>query len=173
MNPPTPTRRAFSSTLALAWGALSACSAILLHMLHDFLAPKVLREPRRLWRAGKLEEFSQPGSVFEQFKKTPDGAEGFWIINLAPDEPKLVAVSTLCTHLGCIPNWQPADRIFACPCHGSAYDIRGINFQGPAPRPLERYAISIDDDGYVVVDQTRVFRKELAQWDNPDSFVQL
>jgi cytochrome b6-f complex iron-sulfur subunit len=51
--------------------------------------------------------------------------------------------------------------------------MNGINFEGPTPRPLERFAISKDSDGYVVVDMTRVYRYELGEWDSPDSFIAL
>ena len=60
-----------------------------------------------------------------------------------------------------------------CPSHGSGYYITGVNFEGPTPRPLERFAISKDSDGFVVVDMTRVFRSELGEWESPDSFVSL
>jgi Rieske Fe-S protein len=113
------------------------------------------------------------GIVDESFKKTPAGGEGFWIVNLQPDEDKLVALSTICTHLGCIPEWKPGDLKYKCPCHGSGYYKNGINFEGPTPRPLERFAISLDADGYVVVDQTKIYRQELAQWDAPESFIAL
>jgi cytochrome b6-f complex iron-sulfur subunit len=62
---------------------------------------------------------------------------------------------------------------FKCPCHGSGYYINGVNFEGPTPRPLERFAINKDPDGFVNVDQSKVFRSELGEWDNPESFVPL
>ena len=86
---------------------------------------------------------------------------------------KLVAISTICTHLGCIPNWLGGENKFKCPCHGSGYYMSGINFEGPTPRPLERFAIAVDPDGYVVVDQSRIYRSELGEWENPESFIAL
>jgi cytochrome b6-f complex iron-sulfur subunit len=47
----------------------------------------------------------------------------------------------------------------------------GVNFEGPTPRPLERLAVSKDADGYIVVDKRKVFRQELGQWDDPESFI--
>ncbi|HEX2972315.1 MAG TPA: ubiquinol-cytochrome c reductase iron-sulfur subunit [Tepidisphaeraceae bacterium] len=168
-----PTRRRFTAALTIAWGVLAASGSILLLILRQFLTPNLARQPRRLWRVGKLRDFLQPSIAYEQFKQTPDGTPGFWVVNLQPTQPKLVAVSTLCTHLGCIANWQPADQTFRCPCHGSAYDLHGVNFQGPAPRPLERHAISLDPSENVLIDQTTVFRRELRQWENTDSFIPL
>jgi cytochrome b6-f complex iron-sulfur subunit len=109
--------------------------------------------------------------VDESFKRTPDGGSGFWVVNLQPAEDRLVALSVICTHLGCIPNWLPPDQKFKCPCHGSGYYITGVNFEGPTPRPLERHSITRDPDGYIIVDMRKIYRYELGEWDDPSSFV--
>ena len=49
----------------------------------------------------------------------------------------LRAVSARCTHLGCIVNWNDAERSWDCPCHGSRFAPDGKVLQGPATRPLE------------------------------------
>ncbi|MHC4164512.1 MAG: QcrA and Rieske domain-containing protein, partial [Planctomycetota bacterium] len=64
-----------------------------------------------------------------------------------------------------------ADAKFKCPCHGSGFYPSGVNFEGPAPRPLERAKIYIGDDGQVVIDKTKKFQQEKGQWDDPDSFI--
>jgi len=163
----TSSRREFSIALAIGWAALAFAGATFGAMFQDFFGPKVLKEPKKQLRVGTIPDFSMPG-VNEQYK--PDG---IWMVNLAPGEPKLVALSTTCTHLGCIPNWLAGDQKFKCPCHGSGYYMNGVNFEGPTPRPLERYAISKDADGYVWVDKSRVFRSELGEWDDPESFIAL
>jgi cytochrome b6-f complex iron-sulfur subunit len=164
------TRRGFNYALAIAWGAMAFCGATWAAMFQDFFAPKVLKEPRKVWRVGRLEDFAVADSVDEKFKRTPDGGAGFWLVNLK-DEGRLVALSTICTHLGCIPNWLAPDVKFKCPCHGSGYYRNGINFEGPTPRPLERFSISRDPDGYIVVDMTKIYRYELGEWDDAASFV--
>jgi cytochrome b6-f complex iron-sulfur subunit len=167
------TRRQVNLALVVGWGATAFCVATSLAMFQDFFGPKVLKEPKKQWRVAKLSAFSMPNTVDESFKRTPAGSEGFWIVNLQPTENKLVAISTICTHLGCIPNWLAGENKFKCPCHGSGYYMTGVNFEGPTPRPLERFAINVDADGYVVVDQTKVYRQELGDWDNPESFIAL
>ena len=157
-------RRQFNLSLALGWGLLAFTGATFGAMFQTFFGPKVLKEPKKLLRVGRMTEFSNPG-VDERYKP-----QGIWVVNLAPGENKLVALNTTCTHLGCIPNWL-GDR-FKCPCHGSGYYITGVNFEGPTPRPLERYSIKIED-GYVFVDKSKVFRQELGEWDNPESFLPL
>ena len=67
-----------------------------------------------------------------------------WIVR-TPTE--IYVLSTVCTHLGCTPNWLSGEQKFKCPCHGSGFRKTGINFEGPAPRPLERYRVALADDG--------------------------
>jgi len=164
-------RRNINIALAVAWGAVAATGLTWGAMFQDFFGPKVLKEPKKIWRVGRPENFALAGMVDESFKRTPAGSEGFWIVNLQPAENRLVALSTICTHLGCIPDWKPGELKFKCPCHGSGYYVNGINFEGPTPRPLERFAISRDADGFIVVDQTKIFRQELGEWDHPESFL--
>jgi cytochrome b6-f complex iron-sulfur subunit len=80
-------------------------------------------------------------------------------------------LQTECTHLGCKTIWQESEQKFKCPCHGSGFTKDGIHFEGPAPRPLERYAIRVTDDGQLEVDKSRTFRHELGEWEDPDSFI--
>jgi cytochrome b6-f complex iron-sulfur subunit len=161
------TRRQFSMALAVAWGAMAAVTLTFGAMFQDFFGPKVLKEPKKVYRVGRLDEFALSG-VYEQYKPNE-----IWLVNLRPAENRLVALNTVCTHLGCIPNWLAGESKFKCPCHGSGYRITGINFEGPTPRPLERFAISVDADGYVVVDKRKLYRQELGQWEDPESFVTL
>lgn len=63
------------------------------------------------------------------------------------------------------------EQKFKCPCHGSGFYKNGINFEGPAPRPLERCGIRVAEDGQLEVDKSRTFREELGQWHNPASYV--
>jgi Rieske Fe-S protein len=55
---------------------------------------------------------------------------------------ELHAISASCTHMGCIVNWNNAEKTWDCPCHGSRYDIEGRVIQAPAVRNLKPYEIS-------------------------------
>ena len=133
------------------------------------MLPNVLFEEPQQFKAGKVEdyEWDKPDERFKQDKKT-------WIIRLRKDwngKPQLAALDTTCTHLGCTPNVLFSELKIKCPCHGSGFRFNGINFEGPAPRPLERYGISIDPvDGQIVIDKNKKFQYEKGQWDSPESF---
>ena len=81
------------------------------------------------------------------------------------------ALASVCTHLGCTPSWLEGEQKFKCPCHGSGFYITGVNFEGPAPRPLERVGIRIAEDGMLEVDKSLKFQEEMGQWKDPASFV--
>lgn len=157
------TRREFNMILAAAWASLAFVGATSAAIMQSFMVPKLTKEPPSTFRAGKVSDYPEPG-VYTTFKVD----QGIWVIHLTGG--KLIALSTTCTHLGCIPNWIGADQKFKCPCHGSGFYITGVNFEGPAPRPLERLAISIDGEN-IVVDKSKKFRQELGQWDDSKSFV--
>jgi len=65
-------------------------------------------------------------------------SQGARQVAMAKDEDGTThAVSARCSHLGCIVNWNPAERSWDCPCHGSRFDVNGEVLQGPAVRPLK------------------------------------
>lgn len=159
----------FGSWIALAWVTFSASMAGMVLGTVRFLFPNVLSEPPSTFRAGDVNGFEQ-NKVDDKFKEV-----GAWVIRARDDRNRdiIYALSTTCTHLGCTPNWLEGDKKFKCPCHGSGFKISGVNFEGPAPRPLERYAIRKTDDNQIVVDKSRKFQKELGQWDDSESYILL
>ncbi len=132
-----------------------------------FMFPNVRIEPPSKFKVGSPADYP-PGYVEVKYKTQ----YAVWIVNAEYNgQQQIAALSTVCTHLGCTPNWLEAEQKFKCPCHGSGFYINGINFEGPAPRPLERYAIRIAEDGQLEVDKSRKFQEEKGQWEDPDSFV--
>jgi len=57
----------------------------------------------------------------------------------------LLALSSICTHLGCIVHWDKTTQHFACPCHGGVYDRTGNVISGPPPRPLDHYEVKVEN----------------------------
>ena len=121
------TRRSFLSTLAVAWISFTAIVLGSVLGLVRFLFPNVLFEPPQSFRAGFVDEYTV-GEVSTRWKDQ----FGVWIIR---EEEQVYALSTVCTHLGCTPNWLEADRKFKCPCHGSGFRITGHQLRGAGPAP--------------------------------------
>jgi cytochrome b6-f complex iron-sulfur subunit len=158
---------AVGSFMALGFTALSVTGGLFTLGLARFLFPNVLAEPPSKFKVGFKDAF--PAGKVET-KYVPQ--YGVWVVNGDFNgQQQIYALKTVCTHLGCTPSWLEAEQKFKCPCHGSGFYKDGINFEGPAPRPLERYAIRIADDGQVEIDKSRTFQEELGQWAEPESFV--
>ena len=105
--------------------------------------------------AGPVERF-EPGSVTAF-------AEGrFYLTRLA--DGGFLALHRKCTHLGCSVPWKADEQRFACPCHASAFDIRGDVVNAPAPRALDLFAVTIRD-GVVVVDTRQAIRRQAFEPD--------
>ena len=155
------------SFLAVGFTTLALTNLLWLLGLARFMFPNILIEPPSRFRVGFPVDFA-PGTVDAKFK----AQFGVWLINTEyQGQPQIVALKTVCTHLGCTPNWLEAEQKFKCPCHGSGFYKDGINFEGPAPRPLERFAIRVADDGQLEVDKSKTFQEEMGQWKDPASFV--
>jgi cytochrome b6-f complex iron-sulfur subunit len=123
----------------------------------------VLNEPPQQFKAGFPNEYGM--GVDERWKEK----FGIW---LGADARRLRGARQrlLRDHqraartLGCTPNYLSAESKFKCPCHGSGFRLTGINFEGPAPRPLGARRVVMSDDGQVLVDKSRKFQYELGQW---------
>jgi len=157
----------FGSSLAIGFTSLAVTHLMWLLGFARFMFPNILIEPPTRFKVGFPDSLS-PGQVETKF--IPQF--GVWIVRYEFDgQPMIFAIKSVCTHLGCTPNWLEAEQKFKCPCHGSGFYKDGVNFEGPAPRPLERYAISLADDGQLLVDKSRTFQQELGQWKDTASFV--
>ena len=164
--PTMPERRHFIfSWLGLAWTAFTLATLGALSTTLRFLFPNVLFEPKQSFKAG-LPDSYETGKVDERWKEK----YGVWIVRVAEG---IYALSTICTHLGCTPNWLDGEQKFKCPCHGSGFYRTGINFEGPAPRPLERYRISLAEDGQILIDKSKKFQQEKGEWNDPECFLNL
>ena len=163
------TRRFFllalvGSWFALAWTTLTLSLLAMTLGTLRFLFPNVLVEPPSRVKVGLPDQYEE-GKVVERYKD-----QNIWVVR---HNGLIYALSTTCTHLGCTPNWLEREEKFKCPCHGSGFKITGINFEGPAPRPLERWAVSVGEDGQIVVDKSKKFQQERGEWSNPESFIKV
>jgi cytochrome b6-f complex iron-sulfur subunit len=156
-------RREFFARLGLAWLTFAVAFGGGLTALMAFMVPRVDFTKVEVFKVGPPSNFS-PKTVDESFK----ASRRCWIVN---DGQKVFAISTVCTHLGCTPNWMETERKFKCPCHGSGFTMQGINFEGPAPVPLRRFEVSLADDGQIVVNKGRLFYWEKGEFDDPRSYI--
>jgi cytochrome b6-f complex iron-sulfur subunit len=158
------TRRDLFSAAMLGWGAFAAAGGIGTIGLVRFLFPNVSFEPPQLFKTAPKGKFA-PNSVDETWKES----NAVWMVNV---DGRILAISTVCTHLGCTPNWRASENKFKCPCHGSGYYMNGVNFEGPTPRPLERFRIYVDPaDGMVWVDKTMKCQVELQTCEGANFFL--
>jgi cytochrome b6-f complex iron-sulfur subunit len=130
-----------------------------------FMFPRILFEPSSMFKAGPPDEYSI-GEVSEKYLSD----QGVWIVR---EEDGFYALLAKCTHLGCTPRWLQAENKFKCPCHGSGFSKAGVNFEGPAPRALERLLISLGEDGRLIVDKSRTFQYEKGEWNKSDASLRI
>ena len=152
----------------IAWASFVAtCSAAGLGVARFFF-PNVLVEPPSQFKVGPASDYPL-NSVSAKFK----AQYGVWIVHTDSYNGNnlIYALASVCTHLGCTPNWLEGEQKFKCPCHGSGFYKDGINFEGPAPRPLERYAIQIADDGQIEIDKSRTFQEEMGAWNDVACYI--
>jgi cytochrome b6-f complex iron-sulfur subunit len=131
--------------LAGAWGAFGAFLAVSAGGAARFMLPNVLYEPSQRFKMGKVKDFPLGVTVNKE--------QRVWIVR---DDKGVYALWARCTHLGCTPNWFPAEVRFRCPCHGSNYNLDGDVVAGPAPKPLWRCAVDVTPEGDLVVDKSQM-----------------
>lgn len=161
------TRRRFlvDSFAVAAWTAFWAGFLTILLWPLRILFPNVIYEPPTKFKAGRPEEYP-PGSVDERWKPS----YRVWVVR---EEKGFYVLYAQCTHLGCTPNWLPGENKFKCPCHGSGFRRDGTNFEGPAPRALERCWIGLAEDGQLLIDTSVRFVKEKGEWEKPNAFLKV
>jgi cytochrome b6-f complex iron-sulfur subunit len=147
----------------LGWGVFGVFTGITLLGFLRSAFPRILFQPPTTFKAGFPKDFTV-GEISEKFKKD----FRVWIIR---SEEGFYALFAKCTHLGCTPRWLAAETKFKCPCHGSGFYKSGINFEGPAPRPLERLRITFAEDGQIVIDKGVKYLYEKGDWTKPGAFL--
>lgn len=127
--------------LILGAGGLGALSL-------DFLSPNLLLEPPKMVKAGRPEEFA-PGSVtlLSQHK----------VFIVRTEDGPFLALSAVCTHLGCMTGYRSSSKIIACPCHGSKFNPADDSvIDGPAPTPLPSLELTLSEKGNLWVNRTQI-----------------
>ena len=163
-------RRDFLSSVG--WmGVLGSLGGMTL-MWVRFMYPRVNFDPPTVFKAGPPADYP-PNEVSTKYIPS----QRTWIVRT---NDAIVAVFGQCTHLGCTPRWFKAEDKFKCPCHGSGFrgvgrgtDQVAANFEGPAPRPLERCHIELSEDGQLVIDHGRRFKRDQTVDEFDETFSKL
>jgi len=159
---PTPPPPAKSATAGMVsrrgllhwlWGVLGlAALAETGWLALSFLRPRKTpgdATQAAVFAAGMVNAF-EPGTV------TAFQRGAFYLVRL--EDGGFLALSCTCTHLGCTVPWIEAEKRFRCPCHASAFDIRGEVLQAPAGRALDMYPITIENNRVMVDTNRRIKR---------------
>ena len=135
----------------IVWGSVFGFFAVMGAAVTRFFLPRSIFEPSSIFRIGF------PGDYALGVDTKWQQQYRVWVVR---NSERLFVISAVCTHLGCTPDWKASENKFKCPCHGSGYDSEGVNFEGPAPRPMDRAEVRIDAEGQVVVNTGRLFKWE-------------
>lgn len=151
MDQEKSSRRAFLNKLWAAAGTLAVAEIVL--MTAAFFKPRKPKasseKEESLVIAGPVENF-EPGTV------TAFVRGRFYLARL--DDGGFMALSRSCTHLHCTVPWVADEDRFICPCHSSAFNIRGQVLDSPATRPLDVFEVAIRND-IVQVDTSRPIKR--------------
>ncbi|HSF81438.1 MAG TPA: Rieske 2Fe-2S domain-containing protein [Anaerolineales bacterium] len=118
-----------------------------------------------IFTVGKVSELPSAGSPPVNYPKVK-----LWLSNT---EQGVVGLYKVCTHLGCLYNWDEQGNRFLCPCHGSQFEANGTYITGPAPRSLDRFVIRVvdPDSGEVLAEAAAGEPMQLP--DNPNAVIQV
>lgn len=136
-------------------------------MFLRFFLPRSITEPASIFRIGFPSDYALGvDTKWQQLYR-------IWVDKTSD---RLFVVYARCTHLGCTPDWKASENKFKCPCHGSGYDSEAINFEGPAPRPMDRAHVELDAEGQIVVDVSRLYKwpkGEKNEFNDPGAYIPL
>jgi cytochrome b6-f complex iron-sulfur subunit len=151
----------------IVWATVAGFLTTSFLMFVRFFLPRTIFEPSSIFRIGFPSDYAIGVDTKWQQQYR------IWVDKTSD---RMFVIYARCTHLGCTPDWKASENKFKCPCHGSGYDSEGVNFEGPAPRPMDRAHVELDAEGQIVVDIGRLYQKpkgEKGQFDDPGAFIPL
>jgi cytochrome b6-f complex iron-sulfur subunit len=151
----------------IVWASIFSFLAIDFFMFLRFFLPRAIFEPSSVFRIGFPGDYALGVDTKWQQQRR------IWVVK---NSERLFVIRAVCTHLGCTPDWKSSENKFKCPCHGSGYDSEGVNFEGPAPRPMDRAHVSLDATGQIVVDTNRLYdwpKGGTNRFDEPGAYISI
>ena len=151
----------------LTWTCIVAFLAANLLMFLRFFFPRALFEPSTVCNLGYPSDYVL--GVTDRYKQE-------YRIYVVREPTQIFAIFAKCTHLGCTPDWKPGENKFKCPCHGSGYTPEGINFEGPAPRPMDRAHVELNAQGQIIADKSILYMWDRSkggrdEFNDPGAFI--
>lgn len=151
----------------IVWATVAGSLTTFFLMFVRFFLPRSILEPSPTFRIGSPNDYALgvDAKWQQQYR--------IWVTRTSD---RLFVIYAVCTHLGCTPDWKASENKFKCPCHGSGYDSEGINFEGPAPRPMDRAKVALDAEGQIVVDIGTLYqwpKGERNEFDDDGAFIRV
>jgi cytochrome b6-f complex iron-sulfur subunit len=151
----------------IVWASVAGFLTTCFLMFLRFFLPRSITEPASTFKIGF------PGDYALGVDTKYQQQYRIWVDKTSD---RLFVIYARCTHLGCTPDWKASENKFKCPCHGSGYDSEGINFEGPAPRPMDRARVQLDAEGQIVVDVSKLYRwpkGDRDEFNDPGAYIPL
>jgi cytochrome b6-f complex iron-sulfur subunit len=151
----------------IVWATVAGSLITFFLMFVRFFLPRSILEPSPLFRIGSPNDYALGVDTKWQQQYR------IWVTRTSD---RLFVIYAVCTHLGCTPDWKASENKFKCPCHGSGYDSEGINFEGPAPRPMDRAKVELDAEGQIVVDIGTLYtwpKGEPSEFDEKGAYIRV
>lgn len=151
----------------IVWSTVAGSLTVFFLMFVRFFLPRSILEPSSTFRIGSPNDYALGVDTKWQQQYR------IWVTRTSD---RLFVIYARCTHLGCTPDWKASENKFKCPCHGSGYDSEGINFEGPAPRPMDRAKVLLDAEGQIVVDVGTLYewpKGEKSEFDDDGAYIRV
>jgi cytochrome b6-f complex iron-sulfur subunit len=151
----------------IVWATVAGALTTFFLMFVRFFLPRSILEPSSIFRIGSPNDYALGVDTKWQQQYR------IWVTRTSD---RLFVIYARCTHLGCTPDWKASENKFKCPCHGSGYDSEGINFEGPAPRPMDRAKVILDAEGQIVVDTGTLYewpKGAKSHFDDDGAFIRV
>src|SRR5207247_3357531 len=162
-----PEPSVFKTRRRIVWVSIAGFLTTCFLMFVRFFLPRSITEPPSTFKIGFPGDYALGvDTKWQQLYR-------IWVDKTSD---RLFVVYARCTHLGCTPDWKASENKFKCPCHGSGYDSEAINFEGPAPRPMDRAHVEVDAEGQIVVDVSKLYqwpKGERNQFNDAGAFIPL
>jgi cytochrome b6-f complex iron-sulfur subunit len=151
----------------IVWSMVVASLTAYFFMFLRFFLPRSILEPSSKFSVGFPSDYALGVDTKWQQQYR------IWVDKTSD---RVFVIYARCTHLGCTPDWRASENKFKCPCHGSGYDSEAINFEGPAPRPMDRAHVELDAEGQIVVDIAKLYKwpkGEHNEFEDPGAYIPL